>query len=130
MATAQNDYPARVRAAGAAYYPLTALNQREYVLEFVFEGVDYTGAAFRGQIRSRPDAGGEPLAEFTCAAELDSGNTVLTATIAKADIIALPAPAEPGTASLLYYDITIEPDGGVEETIFAGEFYRAGSITV
>ncbi|WP_411340301.1 hypothetical protein V6U71_21435 [Sphingopyxis sp. J-6] len=129
MTTAQNDYAARVRAAGAAYYTLTALNQRDYVALFAFEGGDYSSATFRGQVRSRPDADGDPLAEFTCTPELSGSDTVLTVTIAKADIVALPAAAEPGAASLLYYDITIEPDGGVEETIFAGEFYRAGSIT-
>ncbi|NIJ37926.1 hypothetical protein FHR22_002629 [Sphingopyxis panaciterrae] len=126
---AQNNYPARVRAGGAAYIPLTAFNNRDYPLLIVFRGVDLTTATFRGQVRSRPDADGAPQAEFSFTSELVDGSTVVTGSIAKADIVALPVAAEPGAASLSYYDISIEMVGGIEETKFAGEFYRAGSIT-
>lgn len=127
---AQSDYAARVRAAGAAYKPLTVFNDRDHVLVWTFRQVDFSAATFRGQVRSRPDADGDPLAEYSFTAEMVDGDTVVTGTAAKADIAALPAAAEPGTAALLYYDFTIQPDGGVEATFMAGEYYRAGSVTV
>jgi hypothetical protein len=126
--TAQTDYAARVRAAGAIYLPLTAFNGRQYDAVLTFNDVDFSAATFRGQVRSRPDAPGSALASFNFVDALVSGDTVVTATISEAAIAALPAPAEPGTAAQFYYDITITPAGGVEQTIFAGEFYRAGSI--
>ena len=126
---AQTDYAARVRAAGAAYKPLTAFNGRDFPIVLTIRDVDFTTAAFRGQVRSRPDAGGAALASFSFAAELTGADTVITGTITAAAIAALPADPEPGAAALLYYDVTIEPAGGIEQTIMAGEFYRAGSVT-
>lgn len=129
MTTAQSNYPARVRAGGAAYIPLTAFNGREYNLPITFRDVDLTTAVFRGQVRSRPDADGDPLAEFSFTAELVDTSTVVIATIAEAAIVALPPAPEPVEAALFYYDISIEMVGGPEETRFAGEFYRMGSVT-
>lgn len=125
----QANYAARVRAAGAFYKPLTGFNDRDYVAVWTWRNVDLTGAAFRGQVRARPDAAGDALGSFVFTAELIGDDTVVTGTLARAVIAALPAPPEPGTASLLYYDMSVQPAGGIEKTFMAGEFYRAGSVT-
>lgn len=125
---AQANYAARVRDAGAFYKPLTGFNGRETSLVWTFQNIDLTGATFRGQVRTRPDAAGAALASFSFAAELVDDDTVVTGTLSAEDVSSLPGAPEPGTAALLYYDITVEPVGSVERTFMAGEFYRAGSI--
>lgn len=127
--TAQNDYAARVRAARAAYRPLTVFNTRDDVKVWTFRGIDLTDATFRMQVRSRPDAVGAALASYGFTAELVDSDTVVTGTLAKAAIAALPPPPEPGAAALIYYDMTVTPAGGWEVTLMAGEYYRAGSVT-
>lgn len=130
MTTAQSDYAARVRAAGAAYLPLTAMHRQAKTWLIRFKGVNYTGASWRGQVRSRPDAPGAALATLTFVATLDGPDTVLAATLSAVANSGLPAAAEPGAASLTFYDIAITPVGGTEQTILAGELYRTGSNLV
>ena len=98
---------------------------------------DYSDAAFRGQVRSSPDASGDPLASFTFSTPAygsETMRTILAFSLASGtgtnSTGALPADGDFDGVEEFPFDILMTPDGGTEELLFGGVLPVVGRVTV
>jgi hypothetical protein len=120
-------WPRDIVAAGGAYWPLTLFNAEPLTISFTIRDIDYSGAAFEGDIRAAFEESSDVLESFSFAASLVGADTVVVATIAEGDVEALRSGVDPGAVETLFYSIKVTPDGGSKQTWFAGEFKVMGA---
>lgn len=117
-------YAAQLRAMGAGYVPRSFGRHVPVVFSFLIQDVDYStagGAAWDGDVRLLPDAGGAVLAALTITAVVQGDDTLVTITAAAPSTFA-PDANETGESAQLYYDIHLTPTGGTKQVLIGGEF--------
>jgi len=97
-------------------------------------GLDYSAAAFVGQVRASPDSG-TILASFTFGTPVfaDDETTVtmsLAAGTGANSTGVLPADADMDGMEYFPFDVLITPSGGTQERFFAGLLPLSGYVTL
>lgn len=120
-------WPRDIAAAGGAYWPLTLFNDEPLTISFTIKGVDYSGAAFEGNIRAAFEESSAVLKSFSFSASLVGSDTIVIATLSESDVLALRSGVDPGAIETLFHSIKVTPDGGSKQTFFAGDFKVMGA---
>jgi hypothetical protein len=120
--------------------PIEAWRTNPHVEVINITGLDWTGAAFRLEVRDRRDGGqiratlnevGSPTTEgvYLSVATVD-GVPVSTLSVRfnEATMEAMPAAPEPGDDAELYWGMHITPSGGVKFMAFDGPFTVKASV--
>lgn len=123
-----SNWPQLIRAAGGYHHAFEVFNDEPFVQPLIFEGEDYSGAAFSGGVRAAFEASSAVLKAFTFGAPtLTGGDTYITVSLAEADVEALRNGSDPGAIQTLFYNIKITPLGGSKATNLVGEFKLMGA---
>ncbi|MGV7119546.1 hypothetical protein [Sphingopyxis sp. 550A] len=120
-------WPRDIAAAGGAYWPLTLFNDEPLTISFTIKDVDYSGAAFEGNIRAAFEESSAVLKAFDFSASPVGADTLVIATLAESDVLALRSGVDPGAIETLFYSIKVTPSGGSKQTFFAGDFKVMGA---
>lgn len=123
-----SNWPQSIRAAGGYYHAFEVFNDEPFVQRLIFENVNYTGASFSGGVRAAFEQSSSVLETFTFSTPtLDGSNTIITVSLAEADVESLRSGVDPGAIETLFYSIKITPSGGSKATNLAGEFKVMGA---
>lgn len=123
--------------------PIGEVRSTAFVATFRFRGIDLTGAILHGQVRLTAEAPGDPIIDLPTVATVGvtgfrlAGATIIdgvmtslvTMTIAKADMAKLPAGAEIDQDAEFAWDLHITPAGGVEQRRLYGPFIAYAGVT-
>ncbi len=122
-----SDWPQTIAAAGGAYWPITAFNDEPFVKVITYKNVDYSGATFSGGVRAAFEESSPILQPFSFNPVLLGTDTVVTVSIAEADLQDLRDGTDPGAIEGLFHNIKCTPSGGTKITHFAGPFQLQGA---
>ena len=120
-------WPRDIAAAGGAYWPLTLFNAEPLTISFTIKGVDYSAAAFDGDIRAAFEESSAALKSLSLVASAVGADTVVVGTLSEADVLALRSGVDPGAIETYFYSVKVTPSGGAKQTWFAGEFKVMGA---
>lgn len=123
--------------------PLHGDRWTPFVRTLTFEGIDLTGADMRAQVRLYPDALGSPHVDLlTVETANTQGLRLLSAglvggvmtsivymRINETVMEAMPFTGEAGEDSELYWDMHIDPVGGVKQKYLYGTFTVRAGVT-
>lgn len=101
-------YKSDVLSAGIGYLPFSIQRQQAdgFGLSIGFKDIDMTAQAFVAQLRTVPDASGDPLAIFSISAPVLIGaDTKITISLTQAQVLALPPAGETGQPIIVYWDL-------------------------
>lgn len=94
---------------------------------------DFSGAAFRSEIRAAPDAGTllAALSFSVPAYDTETGQTTVVMSLSAANTLpsVLPAPVDPDETAWFPFDILITPSGGTAELLLGGVVPIIGRVT-
>lgn len=132
--SAFDDWLGQLKASGKGPVTLyTCTRGRAFEYPFALAG-DWTGATIRGQVRTAPDAAGDPIVTFTTSGPTVLGSfSVFTISLAAGTGVnstgILPAAATGDGSAEFAFDLLITPDGGDETLLFGGVLPVIGRIT-
>ena len=102
-------------------------NDEPRIDTFTIRDVDYTAAAFEGNIRAAFEESSAVLKSFSFDAQLVGSDTVVTVELSEGDVLDLRSGTDPGAIETLFYNIKVTPSGGSKQTWFVGDFKVMGA---
>lgn len=128
------EYAAQVARLGAWAKDLHAGRRVPFSFVIRCANVNWStagGAAWAGQIRLLPEAGGSAIASFTITAVVDGDDTIVTLSLAAPHgISGMPTPPIAGDQVELFYDVHLTPSGGTKQIFMGGGFTVIGGVQV
>lgn len=123
-----SNWPQTIKAAGGAYVPLTVFSNEPIWRVMTFKNVDLTGAEFVGKVRAAFEDSSAVLRDFFFGTPtLVGADTVVTFAMNAPEVETLRTGTDPGAIETLFYNIQYTPDGGILQTLFAGELFIQGA---